>query len=79
VGDDRDDAAVMVAQRPRDLARRQDKTSRRVQDDLDRLARRSAAIAPSTLCASSMSMWRINGMPRNETVSCRWMSVITLA
>jgi hypothetical protein len=36
-------------------------------------------IARSTLWASSMSMCRRIGIPSSESVSCRWMSVMTVA
>jgi len=40
---DRDDLAVVIVERLRDLARCEDEAARRVQDDLDPLSRRSAA------------------------------------
>ena len=44
--DHRDDAAVVIRQRPRDLARREHQPTRSVQDDLDRFLGRGFADRP---------------------------------
>jgi hypothetical protein len=79
MGDNRDDAPVVIAQGARDLARREDEAARCVEDDLDRPPGRRLSDRPQDALRVVDVDWRINGMPSKEMVSCRWISVITVA
>jgi hypothetical protein len=75
--DDRGHLPVVVGESRRDLARRDHEPSGRVQDQLDRLASwRLVNKARRMLSASSMSMYRTSGKPKNDIDSCRWIRVI---